>query len=385
MSFFSIKNLLIFGVLLLLLVGIPVGVYLAQQQQTTESEAEQSSTLSFEPETSDTEPLPVTVGEEFKLDLMVDPGVNGVTVVSFEINYDPTQLAPAETTPFAENKTAFPVVIDPPIFEEGIIRGKISTAGVDKAIRSTTTPATLTRAATFTFVPLVESVDPITISFGRPFTQLLSGSSVDEAAEDVLSSTSPAFILATSGEVTPSGSLTPTVPPKGGLTLSPTQTPTASSSGSIATNKPPVCTSFTANGALEGVSPFAASFTAVANDVDGNVDKITFNFGDGQTKDSVIPNQDVASNSAQTVSIEHTYTTAGTFKASAIATDHQGGVSALGACELTMTITSPVSPTQTPDSPVATLEPTGPVEAFMGIGIVAGILTFIGGLLFFTL
>ena len=356
--------------MLLLLIGIPIGVYLVQQQQETQSEAEASSTLSFAPTSSEVGPIEAEVGDEIKLDIMVDPGTNKVSVVAFEINYDPAVFAPSETTPFAENKTAFPVIMDQPVYEDGIIRGKVSTQSVAKAV------STQTKVATLTFVVLEETTTPTVISYGAPFTQILSAGGTDEAAEDVLSSSTPAYISAVildaSGPtITPGG---PTVfpQPTSVVGLSPTPLP----KGGVAGNTLPVCNSLTANGALEGVAPFAASFTANATDPDGVVEKVTFNFGDGQIKD--VSSSQAASSSATTFETEYTYTTAGTFKVSALATDNSGGLSPLGACVLTMTVTSLVSPTPT-------MEPTGPTETFIGIGIVAGILTFLGGLLFFTL
>ena len=378
MSFFSLKNILLIGILLLLLVGIPLGVYLTQQQQVSKSQAEKSSTLTFVPASSELKPLDVVVGDEFKFDMMVTPGSNKVTVVAFEINYDPSLFALSETDPFVINEKAFPVTMDEPIFEDGIIKGKISTSNIQTAVTSST------KVATITFVALEESTTPSTITFGSPYTQVFSAGQADEAGEDVLSSTVPAFVATSlEGDSVPDKS-TPTGSSPS-ISTSPTASPAGASKGSVPTNTPPVCTSLTANGALSGIAPFAAAFTAVGKDPDGRITKATFNFGDGQTKDA--SNSAVASGSA-TFAQEHEYTTAGTHRASVLFTDNQGGISAQGSCVLTMTITSPVTPTETPGipaEPTATIAPTGPNDAFIGLGIFAGIFAFLGGILFFTL
>lgn len=369
MSFFSLKNILIAGVLLLLLIGIPLGVYLTQQQQISQSQAEKSSTLSLVPASTEQKPLEVSMGEEFKFDITVTPGSNKVSVVAFEINYDPNLFALTETDPFVINTTAFPVTMDEPIFEDGIIKGKVSTSNIQTSI------TTSTKVATITFVALEATATPSTITFGSPYTQVFSAGQADEAGEDVLSSTIPAYISVITEEtsITPTGALIST-------SLAPTSSP-----GTVATNKAPVCTSLTANGALSGVAPFVAAFTAVGNDTDGKIAKATFNFGDGAAKDA--SNSAVASGSATFIQ-EHEYTIPGTHKASVLFTDNQGGISAQGSCVLTMTITSPVTPTQIPSiptEPTATMAPTGPNDAFIGLGIFAGIFAFLGGILFFTL
>ena len=360
----------------MLLAGIPVGVYLVQQQQETQSQAEASSTLSFVPTSSEAAPIEVGVGDVVKLDLTVNPGSNKVSVVAFEINYDPAVLTPSETTPFVENKTDFPVVIDPPVYEDGIIRGRVSTENVGKSVSTTT------KVGTVTFTALAETTLPTVVSYGAPFTQILSAGAEDEAAENVLSSSTPAYITVVAEGTTTTPA--PTGPDGQPQPTSTAVSPTTIPKGGVPGNTAPICTSLTANGATSGVAPFAAAFSSTANDPDGSVEKVTFNFGDGQTKD-VLSTETTASGSATTFATEYTYTTTGTFKATAIATDNSGGISGQGECELTMTVTSAVSPTQVPDVPAATMEPTGPAETFIGIGIVAGILTFLGGILFFTL
>ena len=77
----------------------------------------------------------------------------------------------------------------------------------------------------------------------------------------------------------------------------------------------------------------------------------------------------------------HTYETAGSYQVSALMTDDLGGVSDQANCTQTITVND-LTPTA---SASPTLEPTGPGSAFLGIGAVVGILTVIGGLLFFAL
>ena len=165
---------------------------------------------------------------------------------------------------------------------------------------------------------------------------------------------------------------------------------------SVAANQPPVCQSLTVSPSNSGSAPYAVTLSTSGSDPDGTVNKITFNFGDGQVSDVTQGGGiGTASISAQTV---HTYQSGGTFQASAIYTDNQGGVSAQGSCTQTITVAAQLASNQgstttgttTAQQPTATPAPTalpstGPGNKFIGIGAVVSILTLIGGMLFFAL
>jgi hypothetical protein len=127
------------------------------------------------------------------------------------------------------------------------------------------------------------------------------------------------------------------------------------------------------------MAPFTTTFTASGNDPDGIINKVTFNFGDSQVAD--ITDAGVVGVATVSATTSHTYENAGSYQVSALMTDDLGAVSSQGSCTLTMNITA-ITPTA---SPTATIEPPGPGTAILGLGAVMGILTFIGGLLFFAL
>ena len=389
------KRILLLGFVVVLLIAIPLTIYLLQKQQETRSRAEKSTNLSFVPDSSQTAPIQKAVGDTFSLDVSVNPGQNIVSFVKLEIQYDPDKIATDSSNAFQPNSSAFPTVLEGPIYSPGKIQVTLS-VGSDptKALQATT------NAATFNFKAIgpTDPGQPTLITYGTQ-TQVLSIGSSDQASEDVLSSATPATVVITgagSGSPTPepTGSVGPTptpgeqgpTPTPGGGSAEPTPVPTIA-----AANQVPICQSLTVSPSATGMAPYAVTFSTTGYDPDGSVSKITFNFGDGQTQD-VTQGGGVgtASISAQTV---HTYASGGTVQASAIYTDNDGGVSDVGPCSQTLTIAAALAGTQTGSGTggqTATTAPTalpstGPGNKFIGIGAVVSILTLIGGMLFFAL
>jgi len=92
--------------------------------------------------------------------------------------------------------------------------------------------------------------------------------------------------------------------------------------------------------------------------------------------------------SAANVQTTHTYSTAGTFIATAILTDEDTAVSDVATCSIEITVTdtegSDGEETGT-SSPTPTIADPGPTETIVGIGVLGGVLFLIGTLLFFAL
>ncbi len=388
------KKLLLLGFVLILLVAIPLTLFLLQKQQETRSRAQKSTNLSFSPSSSQSSPLQKAVGDTFSLDVMVNPGQNIVSFVKLEVQYDADKIATDSSNAFQPNSAAFPTILEGPIYSPGKIQVTLS-VGSDptKAIQS------ITKAATFNFKAIGPTAagTPTLITYGAQ-TQVLSIGSTDQASEDVLSSATPATVV-----ITGSGSGgTPTPTPETGTTPVPTSTGTPpppvtqvpAAQPTVAANQPPICQSLNVSPSNSGSAPYAVTLATSGYDPDGSVNKVTFNFGDGQVSDITQGGGiGTASISAQTV---HTYQGGGTFQASAIYTDDRGAVSAQGACTQTITVAAPIASTQTGGSngvvaqPTVTPAPTalpstGPGSKFIGIGAVVTILTLIGGMLFFAL
>lgn len=375
------RKIFLFGFIAVLLIGIPVTVYLVQRQQETRTRAEKSTTLAFTPESSSTAPIQKNVGDAIPLDIFVDPGTNLVSFVKLEIQYDPEKIATDSANAFAQNSTVFPSVLEGPVYAPGKISVTLS-VGPDptKAIQAKAKAATVTFKAVNTTPP----GQPTLVSYGAT-TQALSIGFNDQASENVLSSATPATI-AIGGpgpsepiptEVlspTPVVTAAPTIPAE---TITPTIVPQISSSPSA--NLTPVCSLLSVDRATTGDAPLSLTFTATGTDVDDTISKVTFNFGDGAVVD-VTDSGGVgtASVSAQSA---HTYNEAGTFTASAILTDSQGGVSDSASCKQAVTVTgATVAPSAAPS-----IAPTGSTEVAMAIGAVLLTIIIGGSFLFFFL
>ncbi len=383
------RKIFIFGFIAVLLIGIPVTIYLVQKQQETRSHAEKSTNVSFLPESSASAPITKNVGDSIPLEITVDPGKNLVSFVKLEIQYDPDKLATASPSAFVQNATVFPSVLEGPIFTPGKIAVTLS-VGPDP----TKSIQTKVKAATVTFKALKSTPPgtPTLVSYGAT-TQVLSIGSNDQASENVLSSATPATIVIggpaavisptvpVPTEVVPTAAVTPTEVPSVIPTSLPTPVPTSVPTTVVAppsANQAPICTSLALDKST-GNAPLAVTFTANGTDADGTINKVTFNYGDGQVSD--VTTGGGIGTAATNVTSPHSYSAAGTFTAQALVTDDKGGVSDSASCKQTVTVTASGSPAL----PTPTIAPTGASDVAIGIGAV--ILTFIvgGGFLFFFL
>jgi hypothetical protein len=403
MKFLTGKKLLLAGFILVLLIGIPLSVYLIQQQQETRSQATPSTVLSFTPTSTETTPMQKGVGETVTLNVSANPGNNLISYLRLEINYDPDKLATEGAQPFVPNTTVFPTIIEGPIYQPGKVLVTLSIGGdPTKALGDVGTAGTIT----FKALAKTDSV-PTQVSYGAR-SEVLSiagpdtGSS-DQANENVLSSTQPAFItIGDGGTVTPSLTVSPTA------STSPTPTGTGGT-----TNVPPQCQGLAIDRQTSGTAPYSITFTANGTDSDGTISKVTFNFGDGPLVNETVGGG-IGSNQVS-LQKSHTYNNAGDFTATVIFTDDRGGVSTVGTCSQAISVTASsgggggggtgggnttqptATPTNTPTptvaqniptptaTPVVTMPDTGPEDLFIGLGAVAGIITLIGGILFFAL
>lgn len=358
---FSRKKLILIGFLFVLLIGIPLTVFLVQQQQQTRIRAEKATTLDLSPPTKT-----VNVGDTVELDVNLDPGgVNQVSFVEFTITYDATKLKP-EDTPFTVTASELDILQGPTVDTNTITVTLAVGAAFQDAIQ---TPKTIGKLS-------FEAIAPTTgftpVEFDKNQVQIRSLGISDTASENVFLSGEGAQITiggaAPTPSPTPDTSATPTPTPTPAPTASPTATPITT------TNSAPVCQSLTTDGQDSGTTPYLVNFTATGSDSDGTVSKVTFNFGDGIVED-VTSGSGSSSASAQA---SHTYSSAGTFSATATITDNSGGTSNPTTCTKVINVSSAVGGETTP--PV-----TGPDRTFIGIGVIGAALSLIGMLLFFAL
>jgi hypothetical protein len=207
------KRLLLGLLAILAVIGIPAGVFLSQQQQETRSRASASTTLYFNPATTSSAPLQKTVGQPVSFDVMVSPGNNRPSFVKLEINYDATKLQPT-SSPFVVNTVAFPTIQEGPILQSGKIFISVNVGNdPSKSISQ------ITKVGTVNFTSTAITAPNTTIVSLGANSQILSTASGDQATENVLSSTTPAYVMIAN---IPTATPTPTpIPP----TATPSPTP----------------------------------------------------------------------------------------------------------------------------------------------------------------
>jgi hypothetical protein len=174
----------------LLLLALPLILLTTRQRQEIRSSAQASTVLYFSPTSTSSSPLLTKVAQPFYLDLMLNPGQNLVSIVRIEINYDPAKLKLSPADPFVINQTLFPQIMEGPIYTAGKIQAVVS-VGSDqtKAINQTS------KLVTINFIPISTSKNT-SVSVGTP-TKIYSVSANDLSNENVLSSTTPAYIKIT--------------------------------------------------------------------------------------------------------------------------------------------------------------------------------------------
>lgn len=315
----------IIGNILLLLAVIPITLYVVKRQTDLRSKAAPSTVLSFTPASAST-----TVGQTVKLDIIVDPGQNIVSIVEMTVQVDPDKF---DIVSLERNTTAFSSLLKgPTINKDGTAYLSVSTStDPSKAIQTQTRAATLTLKA-----KAATSGAPSIVKFSKaPQTEVLSTSTADGPTENVLSSSATASITVSGG---------------------------GQSGGGGNPAPKPTCTAINLDKAPTGILPYVLTFTGVGSSSTGTITKASFNFGDGVTQD-VTSGGGIGTNAASP-QIAHTYSNPGTFNASVTFTDNANTVSDIGPCTTAITVSAPITPTiVATDSAQATPSPTLIVEA----------------------
>jgi len=191
------KKLLALIVILILLALLPVVIFIQKQQTQTQSQAEQSTTLYFAPDTSQT-PLQKAPQENFAFDIMVNPGQNLVTVVKIDLTFDPTKIAFNGNNAFVQNTSAFPATIEGPVYGSNKFSVTVS-VGSDP----TGALSTITKVGTLNLKALsTTGATPTQITFTN-LSEVLSAAPTDQASENVLAGATPAQVTIISSTPTP--------------------------------------------------------------------------------------------------------------------------------------------------------------------------------------
>ncbi len=170
-----------------MIIMLPLFLVINNQQRDTRSRAEKSTTLSFIPVSAPNSPMQKAVGETFSLDVMLNPGKNLVSLIKLDIQYDPTLISISPSNPLVINEAVFPQIIEGPVYSYGRVQVVLSVgADLSKAI------STQSKAATVNFIANTTSKQTL-VSFGSG-NSVYSVASNDLSGENVLSTTSPAYI-----------------------------------------------------------------------------------------------------------------------------------------------------------------------------------------------
>lgn len=209
------KSLTLIIIAAVLVIGLILTIFSVRQRQDDRGRAQASTSLSFSPSSSSASPLSLTPNSPVVLDVMVNPGTNAVSFIQLEILYDATNFGASGATPiFQPNTTILPSTLEGPNYSSG--RMTISMSIGNDVTKAITTPI---KVGTLTLSTLATTTTPTQITFG-PLTKVLSVASSDESMENVLASTSPAFVSILAPTATPTPTPLPTATP------TPTRTPT---------------------------------------------------------------------------------------------------------------------------------------------------------------
>lgn len=357
----------------MVLLVIPITVFLVQQQQNLQSNANPNTTLSFVPPDKT-----AAVGEKVDLDIWITPGNNQVNFVKLVLKYDATKVSTTEEDFTLNPASNLSIIEGPVIGTEGNEFSVILSVENDptKVIQSDT------KIGTITFEALEAADPPTQISFDDQQIQIrsINGANQDKFNENVFLNGTPATLTIQEdvGDVSPTltQGATPIVTPS----ISPA--PTSTDSATVpAQNQSPVCSSLVTDRNTDGTAPLSITFTVNGSDTDGTINKATFSFGDGTVED-VTTGGGIGTDTVN-VQKAFTYNNSGSFTASALLTDDNGGVSSDStSCATTITVSDGSGGTSEGTTPI---EATGPTETVFGIGALGGILFLVGALLFFAL
>lgn len=233
----NLRQLTMLGIVFLLLIGLPVFLFLSQNNQDNRSSAGASSSLYFTPSTTNTAPTEKQVGDTVTFDVMVNPGTNLPSVIKLQMNFDPAVLQANGASSFAVNSNSFPTILEGPYVTNNSVAISVSIGSdTTKAIQQVTKVGSLTLK-----VIGPTTTEPTSVIFGTQ-SQILSVGESDQANQNVLATTQPAFLNAQlpptptpipptatpippTATPTPEPTLTPT--PTIEITMSPTTTPSA--------------------------------------------------------------------------------------------------------------------------------------------------------------
>lgn len=368
-----IKKLILLGFGLTLLIGLPLAIFVLQNQSTTTTQSGAAPVTKF----SLDGPTEVASGQAFDESVMVDPGgQNQVSFIKFAFTYDPAKLDKA-ADPVTVDTTKYTKLEGPSVTctdAQCTVAGTLSIGSNQNAVIKSRTSIAVVH-----FIAKADTdANGTQLAFVNAQNQALSVGGTDQAAENVFQGSIPkTIIIGSQATTTPE---TTTVTPGGGGTDNGGGgnglTGGSGGSGANGTGALSVsCTSFTAD-KTTGNPPLIVTFTTIGTSTTDSITKLDITYGDGTT-DTVASGSGMGTGNINN-QISHTYSGNGTFTASALLTTAGGATSNVSSCKQTITIGTTSATTEG-------LPPTGPGDTVLLIGGIAGLVTAIGAILILSL
>ena len=273
------KYSLLLLIIFLAIAGIAMGVYLVKQRQSLSKKATPSTTIYFQPATSQ-----ATVGQTVNLDIFVETGGNLIYSLIIEVDYD-NQILEAQSLTFT---SLLPNLLSP----SNISSGKVTaSAGTGTSNGTANPPVSGTqKVATVSFKVLNPTAKSI-VSFG-PATSAYTGLGTDVGANLItqkISSSIIALAQTTSTSSTPTATSVPTT----SSFVTPTATPTIIS---VATPTPITSTSTPTPVSITTAS--ASTPTPTPTSVNSSLYTSTSSTSTSTPTDTPIPTSIIADNSS---------------------------------------------------------------------------------------
>jgi hypothetical protein len=186
----KLSTLILSAIVIIVLLGsIFLIISYIKQKSEIRSRATVATVLSMSPASTLANPIRKFINDPLAINIKVKPATSLVSLIHLEVSYDPTKLLLSPVNPVIINSTAFPVIMEGPIFSPGKI-SLTASIGQDptKAITNETDLATVNFIASG-----ITNTAITAVSFNHE-TQVLSIGPNDQASENVLSSTLPGFI-----------------------------------------------------------------------------------------------------------------------------------------------------------------------------------------------
>ena len=208
--------LFVIAYLIAVILAIPLTIVSLKNPKENRTAASGNATLYYSPS-----PISKNTGENFTVDIMVNPGSHAVSYILIDILYDPTKLTVDPNSSFIPNTQAFPSLLDGPLLTPGRIRAELS-VGFDP----TNAITTVTKAASVSFIAEAPTEgEEALVHFGES-SYILSVAPVDNATDNVLGTVIPLSLILTGDPTGDGGPEITQIPTFGGPTPTTTPSPT---------------------------------------------------------------------------------------------------------------------------------------------------------------